>query len=514
MLVHGGVGSSGAQPLAEPDSVALVAAKTGEVVGQARAVPSPALALFGEGALWSVSFTGELSKIDPDTGEVVKRLEHRGSDPVRPRGGSGLGLGDRLHIADARPGRSRADGGRRAVPVAADPESAQIDQATGEVAVGAGSVWVARGFANPSWVERLDPETGHVQQRILIPEGGAQRLAFGDGALWVGGDVDAPGVPKLSRIDPRTNEVTPALANFGNAFCCVVAGGGFVWGATTPDRTVWKLGRDGTVVAPIKLASAVESLTYAEGAVWAADGEAGTVVRIDPTTNATKTYTLGHDLRTVAVRKGIIAVGVQPSGRDVTADLTGRVVHVALGSNYLDWTSTDPAAAQTAFNPYQSQFHYATCAKLFNYPDASGDAGKRLAPEVAAGWPAVTDGGRTYTFRIRPGFRFSPPSDVPVTAESFRHAIERFLSPRMQPGPWSLAVLPDVVGATAFHAGKTAHLPASRSTETARDRPRQACARPRHAARASGLLRRPRRPTDRPARPPLSDPHGRAVLPR
>ncbi len=192
--------------------------------------------------------------------------------------------------------------------------------------------------------------------------------------------------------------------------------------------------------------------------MWAAGGEAGTVVRIDPTTNATKTYALGHDLRTVAVRKGIIAVGVQPSGQDVTAGLKGRVVHVALGSNYLDWSSTDPAATQTAFNPYQVQFQYATCAKLFNYPDAPGAAGKRLGLEVAASWPEVTDGGRTYTFRIRRGYRFSPPSNEAVTAESFRHAIERFLSPKMQREAWNLAVLPEVVGAKAFHAGKAAHV--------------------------------------------------------
>ena len=44
----------------------------------------------------------------------------------------------------------------------------------------------------------------------------------------------------------------------------------------------------------IKLAGVIESLTYADGAVWAADGDAGTVVRIDPTTNAKRAYRLGH----------------------------------------------------------------------------------------------------------------------------------------------------------------------------------------------------------------------------
>ena len=32
------------------------------------------------------------------------------------------------------------------------------------------------------------------------------------------------------------------------------------------------------------------------------------------------------------------------------------------------------------------------------------------------------------------------------------------LSPRLQPGPWKLALLPDVVGAVAYHAGKSAHV--------------------------------------------------------
>ena len=70
-------------------------------------------------------------------------------------------------------------------------------------------------------------------------------------------------------------------------------------------------------------------------------------------------------------------------------------------------------------------FHYATCARLLNHPDAEGDAGRRIVPDVAEDLPEVSDGGRTYTFRIRRGFGFSPPSNEEVTAESFRHALER-----------------------------------------------------------------------------------------
>src|SRR3954469_25519284 len=65
---------------------------------------------------------------------------------------------------------------------------------------------------------------------------------------------------------------------------------------------------------------------------------------------------------------------------------------------------------------------YATAAKLFNYPDRAGTAGGVLRPELAAGYKVSRD-GRTYTFMIRRGFRFS--DGTAVTARSFAYAIDR-----------------------------------------------------------------------------------------
>ncbi len=92
----------------------------------------------------------------------------------------------------------------------------------------------------------------------------------------------------------------------------------------------------------------------------------------------------------------------------------------------------------------------ATCARLLTYPDKPGAAGARLTPEVAAGFPLVSANGRVYTFRVRSDFRFS--DGQPVTAASFRRAIERALSPKMQ-SPASTFV-GDIVGAGAVQAGK------------------------------------------------------------
>src|SRR5690348_1117453 len=61
---------------------------------------------------------------------------------------------------------------------------------------------------------------------------------------------------------------------------------------------------------------------------------------------------------------------------------------------------------------------YATAAKLYNWTDR----GSRLVSEVASR-TTISNGGRTYTFFLRKGFRFSDGS--PVTAKNFAYAIDR-----------------------------------------------------------------------------------------
>ena len=72
----------------------------------------------------------------------------------------------------------------------------------------------------------------------------------------------------------------------------------------------------------------------------------------------------------------------------------------------------------------------ATACKLFNWPDKEGASGAVATPEVAAGLPVISKDGKTYTFTIKPGFRFS--NGKPVTAKSFVDAFNRFANPRMQ----------------------------------------------------------------------------------
>jgi len=118
-----------------------------------------------------------------------------------------------------------------------------------------------------------------------------------------------------------------------------------------------------------------------------------------------------------------------------------------LNVNSTDITYLDPALN---YDFYGWRLESATCAMLLGYPDKRGRASSRLYPEVARGFPKVSGNGKTYTFRIRGGFRFSDGS--PLTAASYARAIERALSPKMQ-SP-AATFFGDIVGADKVLAGR------------------------------------------------------------
>jgi ABC-type transport system substrate-binding protein len=60
---------------------------------------------------------------------------------------------------------------------------------------------------------------------------------------------------------------------------------------------------------------------------------------------------------------------------------------------------------------------------LTAFKRVGGSDGAQLVPDLAVSLPTPTDGGLTYTFRLRPGIRYS--DGQPVRPEDFRRAIER-----------------------------------------------------------------------------------------
>jgi ABC-type transport system substrate-binding protein len=93
---------------------------------------------------------------------------------------------------------------------------------------------------------------------------------------------------------------------------------------------------------------------------------------------------------------------------------------------------------------------FATNMTLLNYPDKPAPVGNRLTPEAAAAFPTVSRDGKTYTFTVRSGIKFSDGSAL--TAASFKRAIERAADPNE--GSPAIAFLHTVVGADARNEGK------------------------------------------------------------
>ena len=118
-----------------------------------------------------------------------------------------------------------------------------------------------------------------------------------------------------------------------------------------------------------------------------------------------------------------------------------------------DTDHVDPALA---YYQVSVQMLYPACTTLLNYPDKPAPEGSRLQPEAAESMPTVSNSGKTYVFTIRPGFKFSPPSNEEVTADHFRFVLERNLSPKLQ-SP-SASFISDIAGAQAVLDGKTTSL--------------------------------------------------------
>ena len=131
---------------------------------------------------------------------------------------------------------------------------------------------------------------------------------------------------------------------------------------------------------------------------------------------------------------GSARAGEAPKGGTLRIGLPADVDHV------------DPALA---YRPWSWPFGFATCAKLFNYPDAPGAAGTRLMPEVVDRFTVSKD-RRTYTFELKQTFRFH--TGARVTAQSFADALNRDAQPRLE-SP-AIAYMHEIVGAAAVIDGK------------------------------------------------------------
>jgi len=135
-----------------------------------------------------------------------------------------------------------------------------------------------------------------------------------------------------------------------------------------------------------------------------------------------------------------------------SAALKGGVLRVDQSAGAFD--TLDPGLAYVT-NDWEVL--YSTGLNLVNFPNKAGTAGTQLFPEAAKAFPTISKDGKTITFTLRSGLKFSDGS--PVTAAAYQRAWERILSPKMYAQYGIFDQLNTmVVGAQAFTNGKAAHI--------------------------------------------------------
>ena len=395
----------------------------------------PAAIASGAGALWVANLDDQsVTRVDPNARQAVRAIPvgtpvglAASKTAVWLTNGSGALSKIDPTYDHLSPVWSPSTGSFNAGPTTVRPTLAAF-----------GSIWVV----DPEgYVLRLDPASGRVVASVGVGND-PSAIASGAGSVWVANSSDGT----VTRIDPATLDTTTVPVGHGPAAIAVNASG--AWVANAGDDAVVRVDPGTNAVAVTKqVGNGPDAVLATPTAIWVANAGDGTVMRLDPLSgDVTKTIRVGGTPTAFASAAGRAWVTVAPPLPPPPA--TGGVARAFVGSESV--ASLDPAL-DTA-----PQILYATCANLVTYPDEPAPEGSQIVPDVAQAVPTPTAGGTTYTFRIRPGFRFSPPSNEPVTAATFKATIERVADPHLQSlEQQPLPYFSDVVGYKRYVTGKT-----------------------------------------------------------
>jgi len=223
---------------------------------------TPTLIASGYGSLWIVSDTERMvARLDPKTNRIVgapARLSERIYEIVS--GDGGVWVSDDTMVTRL------------------DPESGQVvaslrdqfgDGTPFRMAEGAGLVWVLNLEGAPwgSHVYRISPQTNRFVGQPATVGAEALSIAFGAGSLW-SADHDASTV---SRVDPRTNRLIAAIPAASEPhFVYFSPEAHHVWVANYHTFAVTRIDpRTNRVVGPsLRVPFAPEWMTSGNGKVW------------------------------------------------------------------------------------------------------------------------------------------------------------------------------------------------------------------------------------------------------
>lgn len=346
--------------------------------------------------IWVAGGAGanSVSRLDPET------LEVRQTIPVGS-GPNGVAIGGgAVWVTNGLDGTlSRIDPKANRVV-----QTIQVGNGPAAVAYGLGSVWVAN--RSDQTVSGIDPKTGDVVDTLAAgTDAGA--IAAGFGSVWVVDEARG----RIARLEPGFSEPSFTI-NVGNGASAVALGSRSIWVANTLDSTVSQIDpRSNRVTATVPVGAGPVGVAVAADDVWTANAFDETLSRISPPANRVQTVRLGQRPEGVVAsgEDAYVAVGPSPA--------THRGGTLRLVVQQFPFDSIDPS------NTGAWPALIATNDGLTAYRRVGGAEGLQLVPDLALALPTPTDGGKTYTFRVRRGIHYS--NGQLVRPEDFRRALER-----------------------------------------------------------------------------------------
>lgn len=414
-LVSSGGGAARHSVIAA-NSIGAITPARGAITAVVPVGSSPSGVAAGAGSVWVANYSDNtVSRIDPAT-HAVEQTIAVDSTPS----GIAVGAGAVWVASDLSGTVSKIDPAVDRVV-----QTISVGNGPSGIAVADGAVWVTN--SSDGTLGKIDAVSGAVVKTIAL--GGATAVAAGPSAVWVSDAANG----RVLRVDPQTNQVSGTI-NVGTGPGAITLGRGSVWVANGLDGTVSRIDpQTNHVAATIPVGNGPVAIAVGAGAVWVADQFAASVARIDPARDAVaRTVAVGNDPRGLAAAGGLVWVSAQDSG----AGHRGGTLTVLQNAPF---GSLDP----TVFNSSLASVFvlYMTNDGLTAFKRVGGSDGAQVVPDLATSLPTPTDGGRTYTFQLRSGIRYS--NGQPVRPDDFRRAIERSLKLG-----WS-AYYPNVVGGAA-----------------------------------------------------------------
>ena len=395
VLILGSPGNAHALSHVDANAVGLINAATGKISKEVPVGATPGRLAVGKGAVWVTNADdGTVSRIDPLKKIVVQTIPV-GSSPSGITTGNGA-----VWVVNSLDGTvSRIDPKKDAVVQTID-----VGNGPASIVYAAGSVWVAN--TGDETITKINADNGKAKTLQIA----ASELAFGDGTLWASQRT----ANRVVRIDPAKGNVVQIIP-VGNAPSGLAFGSGAAWVANSLDGTVSRIDpTTNSVAVTIPTGNGPAAVAVGSSGVWVSNEFGGTLARIDPRIDqVVRRINVGDRPQGVAISGGTVLVSVRRSG----AGHRGGTLTMRMNR------AEDSIDTAVAYDSTSLPILRMTNDGLVAFNQASGLAGTQLVPDLAVSLPPPTDGGRTYTFRLRPSIRYS--TGKPVKASDFRSTFER-----------------------------------------------------------------------------------------